>query len=198
MSVYLAMNIGAFYTVIWVRERIGSELIDDYKGLGHRAPLVGVALTVFLVSLTGLPPMAGFIAKYKLFASALERAFQFEPVATCAAHGDLSMVGKLTCALSGGGILYALAIVAVVNSAISLYYYFRVVRKMFLERPDDPTPIATDGLTKGLLIATCGFILFFGIFPAGLEARASRAIDFHTVPAASKKLPRDASETARR
>jgi NADH-quinone oxidoreductase subunit N len=195
MVVYLVMNIGAFYTVIWVRERIGSELIDDYKGLGHRAPLVGVALTVFLVSLTGLPPMAGFIAKYKLFASALERAFQFEPIATCAAHVELSALGKLTCALSGGGILYALAIVAVVNSAISLYYYFRVVRKMFLERPDDPTPIRTDGLTKGLLIATCGFILFFGLFPATLEKSSTRAIDFHAVPAASKLLPRELAKS---
>jgi NADH-quinone oxidoreductase subunit N len=190
MAVYLAMNIGAFYCVIWVREKIGSELIDDYKGLGHRAPLVGVGFTVFLVSLTGLPPMAGFIAKYKLFASALERAFQFEPLATCAQAADLSFAGKLACALSGGGVFYALGVVAVVNSAISLYYYFRVVRKMFLERPDDPTPIPTNGLTKGLLLATCGFVLFFGLFPAGLERRSNAAIDFHTVPA-KMKLPRD-------
>jgi NADH-quinone oxidoreductase subunit N len=192
MAVYLAMNIGAFYVVIWVRGKIGSELIDDYKGLGHRAPLVGVGLTVFLVSLTGLPPMAGFIAKYKLFSAALERAFEFEPLATCAQTADLSFFGKLGCALSGGGVFYALAVVAVVNSAVSLYYYFRVVRKMFLERPDDPTPIQTDGLTKGILLATCGFVLFFGLFPAGLEARSNNAIDFHTVPA-KMKLPRESA-----
>lgn len=183
MAVYLAMNIGAFYVVIWVRSKTGSELIDDYKGLGHRAPLVGVALTIFFVSLTGLPPMAGFIAKYKLFAAALERAFQFEPLAVCAQTQDLSMLGKLSCALSGGGVFYALGVVAVVNSAISLYYYFRVVRKMFLERPDDPTPLPVDGLTKGLLGATCGFILFFGVFPSGLEARSTHAIQFQQEPA---------------
>jgi NADH-quinone oxidoreductase subunit N len=182
MAVYLVMNLGAFYVVIWVRSTIGSELIDDYKGLGHRAPLVGVALTVFLVSLTGLPPMAGFIAKYKLFAAALDRAFDYEPVALCAAQVDLSFIGKVGCALSGGGAFYALAIVAVVNSAISLYYYFRVVRKMFLERPDDPTPLAVDGLSKGLLAASCAFILFFGLFPAGIERRAAAAIRFHMVP----------------
>ncbi len=193
LTIYLAMNIGAFYVVIWVREKIGSELIDDYKGLGHRSPLIGVAFTVFLVSLTGLPPMAGFIAKYKLFAAALERAFQFEPLAACAAHADLSLMGKLTCALSGGGIFYALSIVAVVNSAISLYYYFRVVRKMFLERPDDPSPLPTDGLTRGILLATCGFVLFFGLFPAGLEARAEHAIAFQSVPAKTT-LPREEPE----
>ncbi len=186
MAVYLAMNIGAFYIVIWVREQTGSEQIEDYKGMGHRAPLVGVSLTLIFVSLTGLPPLAGFIAKYKLFAAALYRALDgYEPIAACAPalREGMPILQKLNCALSAGGVFYVLAIVAVVNSAISLYYYFRVVRKMFLDRPDDPTPIQVDMLSKAVLIPICAFLLFFGVFPSALERAATNAIKFQIEPA---------------
>lgn len=65
--VYLFMNLGAFYVVMLVANKTGSEDIDAYKGLGYRSPIIGVAMVVFLFALTGLPPTAGFIGKLYLF-----------------------------------------------------------------------------------------------------------------------------------
>ena len=108
--VYLFMNLGAFYSVMIVANKTGSEDIDAYKGLGYRTPLVGVALTIFLLSLTGVPPTAGFIGKLYLFASLIN------------AHW------------------FWLAIVGVLNSVISLYYYVRIIRNMFLRDPAANSP----------------------------------------------------------
>ncbi|HEY3354620.1 MAG TPA: NADH-quinone oxidoreductase subunit N [Polyangia bacterium] len=105
---YLVMNLGAFFVVIAIAEAGLGETIDDYKGLGYRAPFAAIVMGVFLFSLTGMPPMAGFIGKFYLFAAVLER---------------------------GGPFYVILAIVGVVNSAVSLYYYARVVKAMFLDQP---------------------------------------------------------------
>lgn len=104
--VYLFMNLGAFYTVMIVADKIGSEDIDAYKGLGHRSPLIGVAMTLFLLALTGIPPTAGFVGKLYLFAALIN------------------------------GKWFWLAIVAALNSVVSLYYYVRVLRNMFLREPE--------------------------------------------------------------
>jgi len=104
--VYLFMNLGAFYVVMLVANKTGSEDIDDYKGLGHRSPLIGVAMTIFLLSLTGIPPTAGFIGKLYLFAALINAK------------------------------LFWLAIVGALNSVVSLYYYARILRNMFLREPE--------------------------------------------------------------
>lgn len=103
---YLFMNLGAFYCVMLVAEKTGSEDIEVYKGLGYRAPFLGVVFTIFLVSLTGIPPTFGFIGKLYLFS-----------------------------ALINAKVIW-LAVVGVLNSVISLYYYIRVVRNMFLRDPE--------------------------------------------------------------
>jgi NADH-quinone oxidoreductase subunit N len=107
--VYLFMNLGAFYSVMIIAEKTGSEDIESYKGLGYRAPFVGVAFTIFLLSLTGIPPTAGFIGKLYIFASLID------------AHW------------------FWLAIVGVLNSVVSLYYYARIIRNMFLRTPEGNT-----------------------------------------------------------
>lgn len=104
--VYMFMNLGAFYAVMIVANKVGSEDIEQYKGLGYRSPLIGVAMTIFLLSLTGIPPTAGFVGKLYLFA-----------------------------ALIGSQWIW-LAVVAAVNSVISLYYYVRILRNMFLRDPE--------------------------------------------------------------
>ncbi len=104
---YLFMNLGAFFIVMLVANKTGSEDISAYKGLGYRAPLLGVAMAIFLVSLTGLPPTAGFIGKLYLFASLLDAKWIW------------------------------LAVVGVINSVVSLYYYARVLRYMFLREPTE-------------------------------------------------------------
>jgi NADH-quinone oxidoreductase subunit N len=103
--VYLFMNLGAFYVVMLVANKTGSEDIETYKGLGARAPLLSVAMAIFLISLTGLPPTAGFIGKLYLFAALINAKFIW------------------------------LAIVGVLNSVVSLYYYVRIFRNMFLRDP---------------------------------------------------------------
>jgi NADH-quinone oxidoreductase subunit N len=99
---YLLMNLGAFYCVMLVAEGTGSEDIEVYKGLGYRAPFLGVSFTIFLVSLTGIPPTFGFIGKLYIFAALINAKYIW------------------------------LAVVGVLNSVVSLYYYIRVVRNMFL------------------------------------------------------------------
>ena len=107
---YLLMNLGAFYVVMLVANKFHTENIDDYKGLGYRSPYAAFALTVFLFSLTGIPPTFGFIGKFYLFSSLINAHYIW------------------------------LAIVGVINSVISLYYYLRVVRNMYLVQPDDTRP----------------------------------------------------------
>jgi NADH-quinone oxidoreductase subunit N len=112
LLVYLVMNLGAFLVVIVVAQATGSESIDDYKGLARRHPLSAIAFAICLFSLTGLPPFAGFTGKWYLFVAVLQNY-----------------------ALPGGGWYAALAVIGALNSAVSLYYYMRIVRAMFLEAP---------------------------------------------------------------
>lgn len=107
---YYLMNLGAFLVVIIVQELIGSERLQDYCGLGYRAPVVAVCMTVFLFSLTGLPVTIGFIGKFYLLAAVLQGDSQF----------------------------YWLAVVAIINTVISLYYYARIFKAMYLETPAAP------------------------------------------------------------
>lgn len=110
LLVYLVMNLGAFMVVIRVADATGSESIDDYRGMSVREPLAAGAFAVFLFSLTGLPPFAGFAGKFWLFSALFERI-----------NGP-------------GGTGYALlALCGAINTAISLYYYARVVKAMYLD-----------------------------------------------------------------
>jgi NADH-quinone oxidoreductase subunit N len=116
---YFFMNLGAFYVVMVIADKIGSENIDDYRGLGKRAPIVTVGLSVFLISLTGLPPTAGFVGKLFLFSAVMDSKFIW------------------------------LALVGILNSVVSLYYYVRVLKNMFLrEAPNgDESPIRFSTVT---------------------------------------------------
>ncbi|MCZ6774848.1 MAG: NADH-quinone oxidoreductase subunit N [Ignavibacteria bacterium] len=134
--VYLFMNLGAFYVVMLVANKTGSEDIEDYKGLGARAPFITVALAVFFISLTGLPPTAGFIGKLYLFAALLNSGWVW------------------------------LAVVGALNSVISLYYYVRVFRNMYLRPADQPGPPLVFGklqtaIVLVLLIPTILLGLYF-------------------------------------
>ncbi len=191
MAFYVVMNMGAFYAIIWFRERIGSDLIDDYSGLGYRAPLVAIALAICLFSLTGLPPFAGFIGKFYLFSAALDRAEAIGVVAQCLpeAKASLGFVGKLACSFSGGSVFLWLAVVAAVNSAISLYYYARIVRRMFLDRPVDETPLEIDMTTRAVLVPVMAVLLIGGLWWTPLWNAASGAIDFRRPTLAEIQTP---------
>src|SRR3989304_6335379 len=105
LVVYLFMNLGAFYVVVLVSNGAKGEDLSHFAGLGSRAPFAAGSLSVFLFALTGIPPFSGFIGKVYLFAEVINRG------------------------------VYWLALVAALNSVVSLYYYARIIKVMFLEDP---------------------------------------------------------------
>jgi len=136
MVMYLFMNLGAFFVVITVKNKTGGETFDDYKGLGWEMPLIGIVMTIFMVSLTGLPPSAGFVGKFYIFASLIK----------------------------GGSQFYWLVVVGGINSVISLYYYFRVVKVMFLEGERKDTILQPPTVMAGMLLATAIPTVILGIY----------------------------------
>ena len=141
MLAYLVMNLGAFLAVIVVERFTGSPSIFEFRGLGHRAPLAAVSMAIFLFALTGLPPSIGFTGKYWLFVAVIER-------------------------ISGpGGTWYAvLALIAALNTAVSLYYYARILRAMFFEAPLTETPVTYPLSYKFLLSGFALVTVIFGIW----------------------------------
>jgi NADH-quinone oxidoreductase subunit N len=117
LIVYVFMNIGAFAVVAFIRNTIGSEEIADYSGLVRSSPGIAICFTLMLFSLVGLPPLAGFIGKFAIFAS-LAEGFS----------------------ITGQAYLMVLLVVGGLNTAISLFYYLRVVRVMTIDDPPDPLP----------------------------------------------------------
>ena len=107
LIVYFFMNLGAFYVVVLIANEAGSEMIDGYRGLATRAPFVAAAMAIFLFSLTGIFPFAGFFGKWLLFNAVISEG------------------------------MYWLAIVGLLNSVVSLYYYARIVKAMYLESTED-------------------------------------------------------------
>ena len=146
-AVYAFMNLGAFFVVMLIANRTGSEDIDDYRGLGYKMPLLGVSLGIFLVSLTGLPPTAGFIAKLYIFMALI----------------DAKMI--------------ALVVIAILNSVVSLYYYIRVLRNMFLIRPEEEvTPVKESLAHVVLLVVMLIPTLVLGIYFTPLVELAQKSI----------------------
>jgi NADH-quinone oxidoreductase subunit N len=132
---YILMNLGAFLIVILIKNETGSENIDDYNGLGYTMPLYGVAMAIFLVSLTGLPPTAGFIGKLFIYTAMLN------------SH------------------LIALALIALLNSVISLYYYIRVLKHMYLtDAPEGAKSIKVSPSNIFLSVALSVPVILFGVY----------------------------------
>lgn len=151
--VYLFMNLGAFYIVMLIANKTGSEDIEDYKGLGTRAPFLSVALAIFLVSLTGLPPTAGFIGKLYLFAALLNE-----------------------------GIIW-LAVVGALNSVISLYYYVRVFRNMYLrDAQHQAEPITFGRLQTATVLVLLIPTLVLGLYFTPLVQLAQASVGIFGTP----------------
>jgi len=137
LVVYLVMNFGVWVTVLTVGSRIGYE-IEAWRGLGTRAPAAAILMAVFLFSLTGLPPLAGFVGKFYLFYAVI-------------ANGEPWLV--------------ALGIVGVLNSVVSLFYYANVVKKMFIEQADEGAePVELPSLYAGMQWAFGLLTLLLGVY----------------------------------
>jgi len=134
--VYTFMNLGAFLVVVALRRKdMLGEDIDDLAGLVHKSPGYAVLMLIFLLSLAGIPPTAGFIGKYYIFLSLIQTQH------------------------------YMLAVVAVLYVAVAIYYYFRIVRSMFLADLTDRGPLTTSFGVRFALAVTSVMTLAVGLYP---------------------------------
>jgi NADH-quinone oxidoreductase subunit N len=137
LGVYAATNLAAFFAIIALTSRTGSDRIDDLSGMGHRAPVPALALSIALISLIGVPPTGVFIGKLFLFSAAID--------------ADLAW----------------LAVVGVVNSVLSAYYYLRVLRVMYMAEPapagEAPAP-SSPSLKLALAISAVAVVVL-GVAP---------------------------------
>jgi NADH-quinone oxidoreductase subunit N len=144
-ATYVFTNLGAFFAVHAIVSRTGSSEIRDFAGMGRRAPLLAAVLAFCLISLTGIPPTAGFIAKIYIFNAAVQ--------------SDLVW----------------LVIVGVLNTAVSAYYYLRIVGHMYFSPAPQEGDIRPDPLL-GVAIASASLgVLVLGIVPSPLIDAAQRA-----------------------
>ncbi|HKR00980.1 MAG TPA: NADH-quinone oxidoreductase subunit N [Pyrinomonadaceae bacterium] len=144
LLVYTLMNLGAFGIIISLRRRgIIGDNVDDLTGLGQKAPGMAIMMTVFMLSLGGLPVTGGFIGKYFLFGGLLQRGAQ-----------------------EGKSWYYWLAVWAIINTVVSFYYYVRFIRAMYLsDRVADDRPLSLSPALKTALVVSLVGIIFIGIFP---------------------------------
>ena len=154
MFTHVVMKGGAFIIVAALITAGLGEKIEDYKGLAKRAPLLAAAMMLFLFSLAGIPPLAGFTSKFVLFSGAI---------------------------FIDGAVSYDwvwLAFIAVINSAISLYYYARVVKAMYIEKPavDDKLSVPAPFMVA---IALCVVgVIVLGVYPEILLDLCSTAAEY--------------------
>lgn len=123
LGAYIFANVGAFIVAGAWEENTGSTWRDDYSGMSKRSPLLAAAMFVFLVSLGGLPPMAGFIGKFLLFTAAIQAQY------------------------------LVTAIVALIMSMISVYYYFQIIRAMYITKPNEGIILNHISLGNGIKLA---------------------------------------------
>jgi len=135
--IYGIMNLGAFAVAVALSKRSPRLLISDFAGVARVAPFLAVGMTLFMVSLAGVPPAAGFWAKILIFGAAIARGDVIGPV---------------------------LAAIMVVNSVISVFYYLAVARQMF-QPAEDTTPLRTPVLVAGAVGLSMAALLFFFLVP---------------------------------
>jgi NADH-quinone oxidoreductase subunit N len=147
LLVYTLMNMGAFGVIISLRRRgIIGDNVDDLTGLAQKAPGMAAMMTIFMLSLGGLPITGGFIGKYFLFGGLLER-------------------GRT----DGKSWYYWLAGWAIINTVVSFYYYVRFIKVMYLgDRIADDKPLALSPALQAALVASLVGILWIGIYPQPL------------------------------
>jgi len=136
MLAYTFMTFGVFSIVILIGRKGKENLeLEDYSGLGFQAPLLGLAMSIFLLSLGGLPPLAGFVGKFYIFQAALNEGY------------------------------VTLVVLAVLNSAISFYYYLRVIVFMYMKEPKGELQISLTPITLLVIIIGVLGTIQLGLFP---------------------------------
>jgi NADH-quinone oxidoreductase subunit N len=133
--IYGVMNLGAFAVVIALAREAPGAMITDFAGLGRRAPAMALSMAMFLISLAGIPPLAGFWGKFFIFNAAISAGQTW------------------------------LAVVMVINSVVSLYYYVAVVRQMYFVEVPEARPLRASLAVTGVVILAAAATLAVGVFP---------------------------------
>ena len=145
--VYTFMNLGAFLVVVALRRQgIIGEDVDDLAGLMHKSPGYAILMLIFLLSLAGIPPTAGFLGKYYIFLALIETRH------------------------------YLLAVVATLYVAVAIYYYFRLVRSMFVGEETEKAPMSTSVGVRLALAASGIMTLIIGIYPEPFLQLAQKSL----------------------
>jgi len=135
LLVYSAMNLGAFGVISLVEKGEKGILLDDYKGLSSLHPWISAILALFMISLAGFPPTAGFIAKYAIFSAAMAKGFVW------------------------------LVIIAILNTLVSVYYYVRLIVNMYMKSGEMEVPLFISTNTSLVLTVLATLVILFGVIP---------------------------------
>ena len=138
LAVYSAMNLGAFAIIAVAEREEQGVTFEDYRGLASRHPWLSAAIALFLISLAGFPPTAGFVAKYGLFSVVIAKGYIW------------------------------LVIIAVLNTLVSVYYYLRLVVNMYMREEEEVLRPVTGIMVVGLIVLLVAAVLLFGIAPGFL------------------------------
>jgi len=131
--IYTFMNLGAFFIVVFAEERYGFKNFNDWNGFGYKVPVLASMMTLNMVALTGLPPTSGFIAKFYIFSD-----------------------------LIGSKEFYWLAIIGAINAVVSLYYYFKLLKHMYLNEPDNDKILESEfGLNFIVVLFSIQSLVFY-------------------------------------
>ncbi|MBI5588345.1 MAG: NADH-quinone oxidoreductase subunit N [Deltaproteobacteria bacterium] len=132
---YVFSILGSFIAIVAFNNAEGSDLIESYAGLSRRSPLLAATLFIGLLSIAGIPPLGGFIAKFYIIAAAVKEG------------------------------LWALAVIGVVMAVVAMYYFLLVVKSMYLRPPKNTEPIKVDITTRALLYFINAVTIFLGLYP---------------------------------
>jgi NADH-quinone oxidoreductase subunit N len=143
---YVATNLAAFSVIIAISNKINSDRIDDFAGMRTRAPYLAAVLALAMISLTGVPPTVGFMAKVYIFGAAVNANLEW------------------------------LALAGVINSVVSAYYYLRVLKVMYLNQSENAEPVRAGFPIHLAATTTVATVLFFGIYPTPLIQLAATAV----------------------
>jgi len=138
LAVYSAMNLGAFAIIAAAEREEKGVIFEDYRGFSSRHPWLSAAMALFLISLAGFPPTAGFAAKYGLFSIVIAKGYIW------------------------------LVIIAVLNTLVSVYYYLRLVVNMYMREEEEVLRPVTGIMVVGLIVLLVAVVLLFGITPGFL------------------------------